>query len=285
MPKLQLSPLDKKRVGLLRLAKSNPGVILHVIDEIKEQAVDVLRETLKTAEPQVVAELEQRVKAAFEQYSLQTERMLKAHSEQFLKDLDEKIEKEVDKVRVIKGEKGDQGNAPSVEFILELIKPLIPQVRDGATPTTEQLQTLIKPIVEAAVENVKPTIEEKAEKDKEFDDKLAAAIQKGIADEISKIKRFGGGGGTGVNLVTIRGITTGGVGERKLTGAIDGSNAVFTTPRTFKKGGETVYHNGVRLREGSDNDYTVGNGVTKTITFNTAPLTDDIIVVDIDAGY
>ena len=61
------------------------------------------------------------------------------------------------------------------------------------------------------------------------------------------------------------------------TGAVNGSNTAFVLPKAPIN--EMVYLNGVRMRSGSSNDYTLAN---RTITFNTAPLTDDIILVDID---
>ena len=63
------------------------------------------------------------------------------------------------------------------------------------------------------------------------------------------------------------------------TGAINGSNTAFVLPKAPKTNSEKVFLNGVRMRKGSSNDYTVSN---KTITFNTAPLTNDIILVDIE---
>ena len=62
-------------------------------------------------------------------------------------------------------------------------------------------------------------------------------------------------------------------------GAIDGSNAVYTLPKAPKTDSEKVFLNGVRMRSGSSNDYTIA-GRTLTFTFN--PLTDDVILVDIE---
>jgi len=51
---------------------------------------------------------------------------------------------------MIKGEPGDDAEPPSEEYLLSLIKPLIPQIKqpaDGKTPTTEELLGLIRPLI------------------------------------------------------------------------------------------------------------------------------------------
>ena len=45
--------------------------------------------------------------------------------------------------------KGDKGDMPKAENILALIKPLIPKVKDGKTPTDEELLNLIRPLIPA----------------------------------------------------------------------------------------------------------------------------------------
>jgi len=62
-------------------------------------------------------------------------------------------------------------------------------------------------------------------------------------------------------------------------GTINGVNKDFRLPKDPKKDGERVYLNGVRMRSGSANDYTLAGRV---ISFNDAPLTGDIIICDID---
>lgn len=61
---------------------------------------------------------------------------------------------EVQKVQIIgaelltiKGEKGDKGDTPTNEELTELIKPLIPEVKDGKTPTPSELIDLIIPLI------------------------------------------------------------------------------------------------------------------------------------------
>ena len=68
-----------------------------------------------------------------------------------------------------------------------------------------------------------------------------------------------------------------------ITGAINGTNKEFVLPKApiSKRGepyGVAVFLNGVRMREGSSNDFTVAG---KTITFTNAPLTNDVLLADI----
>lgn len=57
----------------------------------------------------------------------------------------------------------------------------------------------------------------------------------------------------------------------------NGTITDFTIDNTPVSGSVVVFLNGVRQREGASNDYTISG---LTITFNTAPLTDDVILVD-----
>lgn len=78
-----------------------------------------------------------------------------------------------------------------------------------------------------------------------------------------------------------------------LTGAVNGTNTVFTTVQDFVDGTDSVYFNGVRQREGIGNDYVrsesggVGTGFD-TITFAVAPKSrpgskpDDVVSIDYD---
>jgi len=50
-------------------------------------------------------------------------------------------------ILTIKGEKGDKGDTPTNQELTELIKPLIPIVKDGKTPTNQELTELIKPLI------------------------------------------------------------------------------------------------------------------------------------------
>lgn len=61
------------------------------------------------------------------------------------------------------------------------------------------------------------------------------------------------------------------------TGSINGANTAFTTANTPRAGTVRVFQNGIRLLVGGGNDYTVSGS---TITFVTAPLTGDNVLVD-----
>ena len=64
------------------------------------------------------------------------------------------------------------------------------------------------------------------------------------------------------------------------TGTINGSNTTFTLVKAPRiTDAERVYLNGVRQNPGSSNDYTIAG---KTLTFNTAPLTNDVLLVDLE---
>lgn len=61
------------------------------------------------------------------------------------------------------------------------------------------------------------------------------------------------------------------------TGALDGSNKVFSLANTPISGSVVVSINGMHLQPGNINDYTL---VSKNIIFASAPLPGDIILVD-----
>lgn len=61
------------------------------------------------------------------------------------------------------------------------------------------------------------------------------------------------------------------------SGTINGSTTVFTLANTPISGTEEVFLNGILQNLGVSNDYTISGG---TITFNTAPLTGDILLVN-----
>jgi hypothetical protein len=63
------------------------------------------------------------------------------------------------------------------------------------------------------------------------------------------------------------------------TGAVDGVNATFTLPTTFKAGSSHVYINGQRLKLGVDYTEVGGN----SITFIIPPFVGDLIIIDVAA--
>lgn len=62
-------------------------------------------------------------------------------------------------------------------------------------------------------------------------------------------------------------------------GTVDGSNANFTLANSPTAGTERVFVNGIRMRSGAGNDYTI-SGTTITFLTGAIPVTGDIILVD-----
>lgn len=67
------------------------------------------------------------------------------------------------------------------------------------------------------------------------------------------------------------------VTEETPSGSINGSNTAFTLANTPTAGTLKVYLNGLRLKSGAGNDYTLS---TATITMTTAPVSGDVLLVD-----
>ena len=155
--------------------------------------------------------------------------------------IEEAVKKEIErqifsKIEMIKGEKGDDGNdalpltdeyllglinplipdvrdgrdgedgkTPSAKELLALIKPLIPQVKDGKTPTKQELIDLIKPFILLPIrEDNKPpdTPEEIAKKLNKTEESVKISVIKGLESQIKNIfsslrEKKGGGGGMG----------------------------------------------------------------------------------------
>jgi hypothetical protein len=61
------------------------------------------------------------------------------------------------------------------------------------------------------------------------------------------------------------------------SGLVNGSNTAFDTANNFTSGSEHVYLNGILQNVGAGNDYVVTDA--NTITFNTAPQTNDVILI------
>jgi hypothetical protein len=61
------------------------------------------------------------------------------------------------------------------------------------------------------------------------------------------------------------------------SGNIDGSNTAYTLPDTPTAGTLRLHLNGMRLRSGAGNDYTIS---TNTITMATAPISGDVLIAD-----
>jgi len=70
---------------------------------------------------------------------------------QIMDKMSKKEEPEVKKVQILGAEiitiKGEKGDSPTKEELEEIIKPLIPEVKDGETPTDDELIKLITPLI------------------------------------------------------------------------------------------------------------------------------------------
>jgi hypothetical protein len=86
--------------------------------------------------------------------------------------------------------KGEDGKTPTQEELLELIKPLIPEVQDGHTPTDEELLELIKPLIPEVKNGLAPTKDELLELIKplipQIDDKKIAEKASYLAEKSVK---------------------------------------------------------------------------------------------------
>jgi hypothetical protein len=82
-----------------------------------------------------------------------------------------------------------------------------------------------------------------------------------------------------IQKLVAQGGTSAAVNGETPTGAIDGTNATFTLNYPPAAGTLKVYRNGLKLREGGANDYTV-SGVTLTFTADAKPLVGSVIEVD-----
>ena len=65
--------------------------------------------------------------------------------------------------------------------------------------------------------------------------------------------------------------------EETPSGSINGSNVTFTLSATPTTGTLRLFLNGIRLKSGAGNDYTLS---TNTITMTTAPISGDILLAD-----
>jgi hypothetical protein len=63
-----------------------------------------------------------------------------------------------------------------------------------------------------------------------------------------------------------------------MTGPVDGNNVTFQTINEFVPGSISVYLNGLKQREGLDNDFVFIDN--NTIAMNNPPLAGDVLVCD-----
>jgi len=78
----------------------------------------------------------------------------------FLFKLEDKLDEvynNIDEIQKEQGEPGADGHTPTEEELLELIKPLIPEVESGKTPNKDELLALIKPLIPQVKDGKTPT--------------------------------------------------------------------------------------------------------------------------------
>lgn len=80
---------------------------------------------------------------------------------ELLDELERRIENDLPAVTdIISRLKGDKGDSPTSDELLDLITPLIPQVEHGHTPTRDELLELIRPLIPQVKDGQKPTNKE-----------------------------------------------------------------------------------------------------------------------------
>lgn len=237
MPKL-----SKKEEKLLRLAeKGGKDAELFLLDQIQEleEQIDELKKEHKEYFPKMM-EMMTGKEIKFPEYPKSPEV--------------QKIEIRGAEILTIKGDKGDD---PTKEELLELIRPLIPKPikgGDGHTPTEQELKKLIKPLIPEPIKGdigdsptkneiekiIKPlipppisgspdTAEEVRKKLESLkgEDRLDKEAIRGLEDEIKGIKESMAGIARGRNMgrakiQTIRAVD--------LTSQVDGVVTEFTLP-------------------------------------------------------
>lgn len=135
--------------------------------------------------------------------------------------------------------------------------------KDGATPrksmdyfTQKDIEQLISALSNITKQDLKEKWEELLKKLDKYQDTITMGGQAG--------KYFHRGG------ITL-------VANEIPTGLINNSNKVFILAYIPKTGSEMVYVNGVRMRSGAGNDYTISG---RTLTMATAPPTGSNFIVD-----
>lgn len=144
----------------------------------------------------------------------------------------------LDSIKTLKGDKGDDGIAPTLETIvasviphlkhgetptderlLSLIAPLIRKPKNGRTPTDEKLISLIRPMIAAMLPDVFPAIVSDDSKLPEVEDLLKKhakiLVEHAVAIKKASVKRGGGD-----SVVAGSGISITRVGGRKVISAL-----------------------------------------------------------------
>lgn len=246
-----LSQADRSRLTLIRVAESNPGSIPTILNSIKELADEALRGTLDVAQREALTILKNKIDIIEKKYE-------KGLS-QILGSIDSMLQKKVDALVLPKGDKGD---APSKEELLDLIEMCMPEVEDGKDaepPTPEELTNALRPIFLEYMSSDSILSKLLEDHGKKVTDAVYGKVVNMIAGEIVKLKRVGGGyagdrvkAGAGItirmNSIGQKEIIASGAGSVSTpTGTVNGSNATFTltdgTPKWIVADGITYYEN------------------------------------------
>ena len=228
--------------------------VLNLVVQIEKRTVDAITQLEKT-------------------YATLTDKMQSNHASAY-SDLKGQVN------QVFVGERMNEMKKEHQSKMAEIDKK-IANVKDGNSPTSGEIISLIRPLIPAPIKGddgeAFPVEKAKIILNQMFDEMKKDFAQKfqQSAERTMSIARNGGRLGLGGQSVIV---------PRPLSnitpvGSINDINTDFILPKAPTKNGERVYLNGVRMRSGSSNDYTI---VGKTLTFNTAPLTGDVILVDID---
>jgi hypothetical protein len=107
---------------------------------------------------------------------------------EYLYEIEEKIEDAIPNfTELLKRIKGDKGDSPSKEELLDLIKPLIPQPENGKTPTKQELLDLITPLIPKVKDGKSPTKEDLLKIIKPLIPKISTEeIKQDVYDELSE---------------------------------------------------------------------------------------------------
>ncbi len=131
-------------------------------------------------------------------------------------------------------EDGEDGKTPTAKELLILIKPLIPKVKDGKTPTKQELIDLIKPLIPSPIngkDGSPDTPEEIAKKLNKTEESVKISVIKGleiqIKNIISSLREKKGGGGMGLPA------------HQSFNG--DGSTTTFTLSNNVAAGGNALW--------------------------------------------
>lgn len=180
------------------------------------------------------------------------------------------------------------GETPSDEYLLGLIKPLIPEVKDGETPSDDRLLSLIRPLIPQIENGKTPTKLELLElirpliptpiagKDGSPDtggqivSKInGLPIEPAFQIDARHIKNLPKASGKSVSLAR-GGLKL--VWNVQLSGDVNGVNTVFTIPASQPDPKDSKYLVSARgvLKDVDSGDFTISSN-NRTITFAVAP--------------